>query len=104
MWVTSLLPHITSLTSLNEAVPPYSHPPIEDSESPRESRAAAMSALPDPLVRRNRGYLGSDSSALSARDIQVRSFTDFVPSLVSCSYAATRIYAPLALTEPHPAP
>ncbi|KAI3548487.1 phosphate transporter [Colletotrichum paranaense] len=32
-----------------------------------------MSALPDPLVRRNRGYLGSDSSALSARDIQDRS-------------------------------
>lgn len=31
-----------------------------------------MSALPDPLVRRNRGFLGSDSSALSARDLQVR--------------------------------
>ncbi|GJC86884.1 inorganic phosphate transporter PHO84 [Colletotrichum liriopes] len=31
-----------------------------------------MSALPDPLVRRNRGFLGSDSSALSARDRQDR--------------------------------
>ncbi|KAK2063859.1 phosphate transporter [Colletotrichum caudatum] len=31
-----------------------------------------MSALPDPLVRRNRGFLGTDSSALSARDRQDR--------------------------------
>ncbi|CCF38408.1 phosphate transporter [Colletotrichum higginsianum] len=32
-----------------------------------------MSALPDPLVRRNRGFLGGDSFALSARDRQDRS-------------------------------
>ncbi|KAF4813875.1 Repressible high-affinity phosphate permease [Colletotrichum siamense] len=31
-----------------------------------------MSALPDPLARRNRGFLGSDSSALPPRDDQDR--------------------------------
>jgi hypothetical protein len=30
-----------------------------------------MGDIPDPLVRKNRGFLGYDSSALSSRDQQV---------------------------------